>query len=248
MMPDDLPRFLPVIQRPQAGAAVPTTPPVFERIAIVGVGAVGGSIALAARRAWPSALVIGLDRHDVLERAMVAHAVDVASTDPMIVSEADLVVLATPVEEIIRLIPGLPSQLAGEAVVTDVASVKGPVAAAAAALPARLAFVGGHPLAGVEAGFAHARPDLFAGRPWLLAPSGAGGASQAPFEKLSSFVAGLGAVPVVLPSAEAHDEWVASIDRVIAGLEALRPGLGARETLERLLDAALERRAFLPRP
>lgn len=252
MMPDDRPRFLPVLSNADAGAAALPTPPVFERIAIVGVGAVGGSIALAARRAWPSALVIGLDRHEVLERAMIAHAVDVASTDPMIISEADLVVLATPVEEIVRLIPALPSQLGGEAIVTDVASVKGPVAAAAAALPARLAFVGGHPLAGVEAGFAHARPDLFAGRPWLLAPPGGEGVATAPFERLSSFVAGLGAVPVAVPSAEAHDEWVASIDRVIAGLEALRPGLGTRETLERLIDAAIERRATppaaLPRP
>ena len=49
-------------------------PPVFERIAIVGLGLVGGSIALAARQAWPASLVIGVDRNDVLERAMIRHA------------------------------------------------------------------------------------------------------------------------------------------------------------------------------
>lgn len=247
-MPDDSPRFLPVLPSHEIEPAAPSTPPIFERIAIVGVGAIGGSIALAARRAWPSALVIGLDRHEVLEQAMVRHAVDVASTDPMIISEADLVVLATPIAEIIRLIPELPSRLDREAVITDVGGVKGPVAAAAAALPPRLAFVGGHPLAIAAAGFAHARPDLFAGRPWLLAPGG-GDATAPPIEKLSAFVAGLGAVPVTLQSAEAHDALVAALDQAIAGLEALRPGLATLPAIERLFAAALERRATAaPRP
>lgn len=242
-MPDS-PRFLPVLPAREAEVDVPSAPPIFERIAIVGVGAVGGSIALAARRAWPAALVIGVDRHEVLEQAMVRRAVDVASTDPMIISAADLVVLATPVEEIVRLIPELPSQLAGGAVVTDVGSAKEPVAAAAATLPAHLAFVGGHPLASVEAGFAHARSDLFTGRPWLLAP--VGDVEEPLLAKLSSFVAGLGAVPVTLPSAEAHDALVTALEQVIDRLEALGPGLASAETIERLFAAALERRAAPP--
>ena len=238
------PRFLPVVPAPGPDESVPREPPVFERIAILGIGLIGGSIALAARKAWPAALVIGVDRHEVLERAMVRHAVDVASTDPMIISAADLVVLATPVPEIVRLVAELPSQLAGEAVVTDVGSTKRQVVAAAAPLPAHLTFIGGHPLAGVpEAGFEHARADLFTGCPWLLTPPPAGGERSAQaLQKVSSFVAGLGALPVTVPSADAHDDMVAAMERLIAELESLRPGLASAATIERLFAAARERR------
>ncbi len=59
----------------------PGQPPIFQRVGIVGLGLIGGSIALAAREIWPGALVIGVDRKDVLERAMVLHAIDVAADD-----------------------------------------------------------------------------------------------------------------------------------------------------------------------
>ena len=71
-MPDQR-RLLPMAADPPAGG-----PPVFERVAIVGLGLIGGSLALAARKAWPAGLVIGVDRNEVLEKAMVRHAVDVA--------------------------------------------------------------------------------------------------------------------------------------------------------------------------
>jgi prephenate dehydrogenase len=205
------PRFLPVVPDPGREGSHPGAPPVFERIAIVGVGLIGGSIALAARKAWPTALVIGVDRREVLEQAMVAHAVDVASADPMIISEADLVVLAAPIGEILRMIPGLPGQVEGEAVVTDVASTKRQVVEAAAVLPRRLPFVGGHPLAGMpRSGFAHARPDLFAGRPWLFTPVSSPDLA-AVLPRLAAFVEGLGAEPVTLPTPDAHDQIVAAI-------------------------------------
>ena len=87
-------RRLPVIQ-PGAGGG---TPPVFDKIAVVGLGLIGGSIALAARELWPGSLVIGVDDKDVLERAMVRHAIDVAADDLVVMAEADLVVLAAPVD------------------------------------------------------------------------------------------------------------------------------------------------------
>jgi prephenate dehydrogenase len=246
-MPDDPRRFLPVLSGHDAEPAAPAGPPIFERIAIVGVGAIGGSIALAARRAWPAALVIGVDRHEVLEQAMVRHAVDVASTDTMIISEADLVVLATPVAEIVRLLGELPAQLAGEALVTDVGSAKGPIVAAAAALPGHLTFIAGHPLACTgHTGFAQARSDLFTGRPWLLMPAATGERAARQHERLSSFLAGLGAIPVMLPSIEAHEQLVAPLAQVIASLEALQPGLATPETIRSLFEAARERRDETP--
>jgi prephenate dehydrogenase len=210
-------RQLPVLQ-PQspaapAGPAPSAAPAPFERMAIVGLGLMGGSIALAARAAWPQALVIGVDRGAVLERAMRSRAVDVGSADPMIVSEADLVVLATPVGEIVRLLGQLPGRIAGEAVVTDVGGTKRAIAAAARALPERLPFVGGHPLAGAaRGGFDAARPDLCLGRPWLLVPGA--GAPATSVDKLRAFVEGVGARPVVLASAAEHDRLLALLSHL----------------------------------
>ena len=96
----------------------------------------------------------------------------------MIVSEADLVMLAAPVRENLALLQELAARAAGAAVITDVGSTKRAIVAAAAGLPGRLTFVGGHPLAGMaRGGFDLARADLFAGRPWLLTRPGPRGAA-----------------------------------------------------------------------
>ena len=212
-MPDSS-RQLPMLQHPAPVAPeAPATPAPFDRVAVVGLGLVGGSIALAARAAWPQALVIGVDRNAVLEQAMVRHAIDVASDDLMIISEADLVLLATPVSEIVRLLPRLAACVGTNAVVTDVGSTKRAVMDAARALPARLPFVGGHPLAGAaRGGFEAARPDLCAGRPWLLVP-GVGGSADA-LGKLTPFIEGLGARPVVVASAVEHDRMLALLSHL----------------------------------
>jgi prephenate dehydrogenase len=206
-MPDST-RQLVVLPEGSTGA-----PPPFDRIAIVGLGLIGGSIALAARTAWPQALVIGVDRKTVLEQAIVRHAIDVASDDLMIISEADLVVLAAPVGEIIRLLPELPGHLAASALVTDVGSTKRAIVEAARDLPARLPFVGGHPLAGAaRGGFEAARPDLFNGRPWLLVPGA--GAEPETTGRLTAFVEGLGARPITLASAAEHDRMLAFLSHL----------------------------------
>ena len=151
----------------------PGQPPIFQRVGIVGLGLIGGSIALAAREIWPAALVIGVDRKDVLERAMVMHAVDVAADDPVVLAEADLVILAAPVQGNLEMMRELPENVTGSAVITDTGSTKREMMAAAASLPARLTFVGGHPLGGAaRGGIEHARPDMFSGRPWLFTPGG----------------------------------------------------------------------------
>jgi prephenate dehydrogenase len=182
-------------------------PPIFERIAIIGLDRVGGSIALAARQAWPSGLVIGVDSNDVLENAMLLHAVDVGSRDLSLAEGADLVVLATPLEQSLELIRQLADRLDREAVVTDVASVKSAIVEAARALPPRLQFIGGHPIVeGPAGGLERARPDLFAGRPWLFTPEAAG--EQRTIARLFAFVTALGALPRSLDPSE-HDRLFA---------------------------------------
>src|SRR5947209_837032 len=161
-------RELTVIQPGQRPAG---QPPIFDKIGMVGLGLIGGSIALKARELWPGALVIGVDNKDVLETAMRMHAIDVAADDLIVIAEADLVVLAAPVKQNIALLAELDDNVRQPAVVTDTGSTKRDIIAAAALLPPRFTFIGGHPLAGAaHGGLEHARPDLFAGRPWLLTP------------------------------------------------------------------------------
>jgi prephenate dehydrogenase len=190
----------------------PGQPPIFQRVGIVGLGLIGGSIALAAREIWPGSLVIGVDRKDVLERAMVRHAIDVAADDEVVLAEADLVILAAPIQQNLEILRHLPNNVTGSAVVTDTGSTKRAVVEAASALPERFTFVGGHPLGGAaRGGIEHARPDMFRGRPWLFTPTA--GHDGAALDKLKSFVSGLGAVPQIV-SPHDHDRLLAYISHL----------------------------------
>src|SRR5262245_46225132 len=213
---------LPVIQ---PGALKKSAqPPVFQKVGIVGLGLIGGSIALAAREIWPTSLVIGVDNKDVLETAMRLHAIDVAADDPAVLAEADLVILAAPVRQNIELLDMLDENVRQPAVVTDVGSTKRAVVDAARALPPRFRFIGGHPLGGAaKGGLEHARPDLFTGRPWLLTPDESlsrrsDADADGALEKLSSFIRALGAEPRLMD--------VATHDRLLAYLSHL-PQLAA---------------------
>jgi prephenate dehydrogenase len=187
-------------------------PPIFQRVGIVGLGLIGGSIALAARQTWPAALVIGVDHKDVLERAMVLHAIDVAANDPVVLADADLVILAAPIQQNLEILQALPENVVGAAVVTDTGSTKRAIVEAAASLPERFTFIGGHPLGGAaRGGIEHARADMFTGRPWLFTP--AAGHDATALEKLQAFATGLGASPRVL-SPEDHDRLLAFISHL----------------------------------
>jgi prephenate dehydrogenase len=201
-------RQLPVLQaaRDQGQA------PIFQRVGIVGLGLIGGSIALAARQTWPAALVIGVDQKDVLERAMVLHAIDVAADDLVVLADADLVILAAPIQQNLEILQELPENVATAAVVTDTGSTKRAIVEASASLPERFTFIGGHPLGGAaRSGIEHARADMFAGRPWLFTP--ASGHDPSAMEKLRAFATALGASPRIL-SPEDHDRLLAFISHL----------------------------------
>ena len=198
---------LPVVQPRDAGQ-----PPIFEKIAILGLGLIGGSIALAAREIWPKGLVIAVDTKDVLEQAMVRHAIDVAADEPYVIGEADLVILAAPVRQNLQLLTQLDEYIGQAALITDVGSTKRAIVDAARALPSRFTFVGGHPMGGAaRGGFESARPDLFKGRPWIFTPhtDTAGDA----LEKLFAFVSALGALPKTMGAAE-HDRLLAFLSHL----------------------------------
>jgi prephenate dehydrogenase len=200
---------LPVIQptrRPEG------QPPIFQRIGIVGLGLIGGSIALAARELWPASLVVAVDNKDVLETAMRLHAIDVAADDLIVLAEVDLVILAAPVRQNLAILEQLDEYVRQPAVITDTGSTKRAIVRAAAALPPRFTFIGGHPLGGAAAsGLEHARTDLFNGRPWLFTP--ANDANGDALEKLLAFARGLGAEPRVI-GVNAHDRLLAFLSHL----------------------------------
>jgi prephenate dehydrogenase len=162
---------------------------------------------------------------------MRMHAIDVAADDLVVLAEADIVVLAAPVRQNIELLRELDENIRQPAIITDTGSTKREIVSAARALPPRLTFIGGHPLAGAaQGGLEHARPDLFAGRPWLLTPAfarvdstrasawpagveAAGYEASEALETLTLFVQALGAEPRVV-GAEAHDRLLAFLSHL----------------------------------
>src|SRR4051794_40207017 len=187
-------------------------PPIFQRIGIVGLGLIGGSIALAARGLWAASLVVAVGNKDVLETAMRLHAIDVAADDLIVLAEVDLVILAAPVRQNLAILDQLDEYVRQPAVVTDTGSTKREIVKAAASLPPRFTFIGGHPLGGAAAsGLEHARTDLFRGRPWLFTP--ATDAAGDALEKLLGFVRALGAEPRVI-GVNAHDRLLAYLSHL----------------------------------
>ena len=192
----------------------PSDPP-FSSIAIVGLGLIGGSIALGVRERWPSSRVVGVDTAAVVAHALGSGAIDRAVDSVAALPQASLVILAAPVKQNITLLQQLARQndaVGRQIIVTDVGGTKRDIVKAARDLPPSTTFVGGHPLGGGErGGFAFARPDLFAGRPWIFTPDG-GGSSEA-VERLSRLVGGLGARPLIV-SAEEHDRLMAFLSHL----------------------------------
>ena len=165
------------------------------KLAIVGAGLIGTSVALAARRADTGTEIVALDRGDSLEPA----------------ESADLVVLAAPVDVIIGLLQRHAAVLR-RSIVTDVGSTKRRIVAAAAAAGVTR-FVGGHPMAGAaSSGPGDARPDLFDHRPWFLVPHGAPADAV---DLVRAFVEQLGARPIVFDDdGSEHDRVMAAVSHL----------------------------------
>ena len=180
------------------------------RIAVLGVGLIGGSIGLAARRRL-NAEVAGFDPdRGLLDRAAEVEAIDrAAESVAAAVEGAELVFCAAPV----TALPGLAAEaldaVGEDCAVTDVGSVKRDVIAA---LGSESRFVGGHPLAGAEtSGVENARADLFEGARWYLTPTER--SSGLLYDRIQRSIAELGARPQAI-EAETHDRLMASVSHL----------------------------------
>jgi prephenate dehydrogenase len=169
-------------------------------VAVVGLGLMGSSFALALKKARPDVVVVGSDVNQaVVLKALSRDVVSTAASDLSVVDIADVVVIGAPISAMRQIFAGLSGRTAGK-VVTDMASTKVAVLEWAAA--AGIDMVGGHPMCGKElSGIDAADPSIFQDAPWVLTGS-------EPI--VVELVEAVGAHPVVIDAAT-HDELVAGV-------------------------------------
>jgi prephenate dehydrogenase len=186
------------------------------RLAIIGLGLIGGSLGLALKRAGLSNLEItgwdaewGVGPRAKKRGAIDRDARDLAST----VEGAALIVVATPISAVAEVLELIAPELEEGAVVTDTASTKREIVhTAERLLPDTVSFVGGHPIAGKEhSGLDAADASLFEGRSWAVTPSVH--ATDDAIKAVENMIAATGANPVLIDAAE-HDSYMAAISHL----------------------------------
>jgi prephenate dehydrogenase len=180
------------------------------KVAVLGVGLIGGSIGLAARQRLGAEVTGWGHNPGTVERAAELGAVDrAAGSVAEACAGAELIFCAAPVAVLPRLAGEALAASGPEAVVTDAGSTKREIVAE---LGGDGRFVGGHPLAGSEtAGVENARADLFDGARWYLTPTERTGDIH--YERLQRAIAGLGARPQTIEP-DAHDRLMATISHL----------------------------------
>jgi len=187
-----------------------------NRIAIIGLGLIGGSIGLALKRAQleDTELVGYVRSSETATKALKRGAVDRIEDNPVAaVDKANIVVIATPVMAIREILKQIGPHLSPDCIVTDTASTKVEVMEwAEEYLPSTVDFIGGHPMAGKElSGIEAAEAALFENRPYCLAQGK--NASHTSAQTISELVSRIGANPVYITAPE-HDILVAGISHL----------------------------------
>jgi len=204
----------------------------FNKIAIIGVGLIGGSIGLAVKRKRLGREVVGVCRHkESLQRAIQAGAIDRGTLSyKEAVKEADLVILAIPVTQIIKMGSKIGPYLKKGCLITDAGSTKEKICREIEkTVPREISFVGAHPMAGSEKrGVSEARADLFEGAICILTRSRK--TKSIALKKLTAFWKKLGCRIKVL-TAQRHDRIVALTSH-LPHLAATQLVKAARESLD----------------
>lgn len=188
--------------------------PLFNKILIIGLGLIGGSLAKAIKERNLAGEIIGADNNkENLKLALKDRVIHRSVKLPREVTGVDLIILATPLGAIKEILKQITPYLSPGTIITDVASTKEEIVKwANVNLPANIHFVGGHPMAGSEQnGFKSANPYLFEKAYYLITPTKE--TSSAAVDKVMSLVEGIGAVPLKLSPRE-HDRIVAVISHL----------------------------------
>jgi prephenate dehydrogenase len=182
-------------------------------MALIGTGLMGGSLGLAARNRFPDMDVVGWDDPATLQTALRTGAIGTAGASlSETVRDRDLVVICTPVGTALDLLREIGESASDHAVITDIGSVKQPIADLASdVLPASVLFVGGHPMTGSEkSGIDHADSLLYENSTWILTPPDR---EDARYDRLVSFLGQLGARIMELPAGK-HDAIAARVSHL----------------------------------
>jgi len=186
----------------------------FNKISIIGVGLIGGSLGLALKGKKPNFKIVGIDKQKIIEKAIARGAIDEGTVNPEEgVKEADIVIIATPVKTILDLLPKISSFLKKGCLVTDTGSTKGQIVGRAnQVLSKDIFFVGGHPMAGSEkCGIEEANPHLFRNRTYILTPDKK--SNLIAIDKIFSLIKMIGANRLVLDPFE-HDRIVGAVSHL----------------------------------
>jgi prephenate dehydrogenase len=182
-------------------------------VAIVGLGLMGGSLALALKDADAVEKIIGIDRNQAtLDAALARGAVDVSCDGLEMAREANMVILATPVRTVLRQLARLGEIAADGALLLDLGSTKRRIVSAMDQLPTRLFAVGGHPMCGKETGgFKAAEASLYRDTLFILTPTAR--SSEASLATATELARAAGARVLVM-EAERHDRIVAAMSHL----------------------------------
>lgn len=173
--------------------------------AIVGVGLIGGSFALALRKAGFVGRILGVSSPDAIRAGVERGAIDEGMPLAEAAAQSDLIYLARPISGILEVLGEIDAHVRPGTLVTDAGSTKSAICGRAAACVRRGRFVGGHPMAGKETrGAGEAEADLFRGRPYVLTSRSA---------ELEPWLEKMGARVVILDAAE-HDRLVAMVSHL----------------------------------
>ena len=199
-----------------------------KTVAIFGVGLIGGSFALALRRAGFAGRILGVSSPPTLQSALDRRVIDAGSPAREAAQAADLIYLSQPILRIVETLPDLNQWVHPRALITDAGSTKSTIVARATDVISRCQFLGGHPMAGREQrGVEAAEAGLFEGRPYVLTPRLPAELETPVAREMLDWIGKIGAFPVIL-GPEEHDRIVAFTSHLpqlaSTGLAALLDG------------------------
>ncbi len=200
-----------------------------DTVAIFGVGLIGGSFALALRKAGFTGRIIGVSSDETIRAALALDVIEEALPAEEAAAQADLLYLAQPIHRIIDSLADLNAWVKPEALITDAGSTKQAIVDRASQVISRAQFLGGHPMAGRERrGVEAAEADLFQGRPYVLTPRSASELESPAAREFLGWIPRIGSFPVI------HEPGRARPDRglhlALAAARLHRPGRDAGRT------------------